>query len=166
VHGLVGPNDDENPVKLEVWLRWTPESLTEELAQYRRVRGLRLWATSVGAFSDVSVTRTSELDDFESPYEAVRAFCLGRPTIGASNSGRWSEYAAVTIRLEQEDAYPWLTLPVGVIAAASMKPGGFTNQEAAAQMALVLSLQKIGRRVATHNLTIGGESRLSFDPDR
>lgn len=98
-------------VKLEVWLRWRPDIGS---------RYLRLWASSVGAWKDMSTMRDGEIDD-ESQYAAIRIFCDGRPqrVLAPKSQGRWRVYLGSPIHYVDEALQA--EVPVGVIVFATMQ---------------------------------------------
>lgn len=83
--GLV-PGTDEH-FKLELWLRWNP----------RNSRHLRLWASSIGTFTEVALMRVGEVDS-ASQFAAIRNFCYGGPQAEeSSQDGRWRSYLSLPI---------------------------------------------------------------------
>lgn len=95
-------------MKLEVWLRWEP----------KQSRKLTLWASSTGTWTDFASIRHAEIRA-DSKYASVRAFCLGRPEIYATEgeSERWRTHLCVPVRIHNGAG----DLLVGVISLVSMR---------------------------------------------
>jgi hypothetical protein len=95
-------------MKIEVWLRWDP----------KQARKLTLWASSTGTWTDFASMRNAEIQA-DSKYASVRAFCLGRPEIYATEgeSNRWRTHLCVPVRIHNGAG----DLLVGVISLASMR---------------------------------------------
>jgi hypothetical protein len=97
-------------LKVEVWLRWRPES----------ERLLCLWASSVGNWPEVRSMRQDNIG-VDSQYRSVRIFCAGAPMflpadIASGEESRWKTYFGLPIWLEADGA----VAPVGVVTLASM----------------------------------------------
>lgn len=102
----------EENLKLEVWVRWYPESSQQ----------LGLWASSVGTWADTWSMRLDTIAQ-DSQYRAVRVFCAGAPQFMAADetsSDRWRTYLATPIWQDHQGTG---IVPVGVISLASMNEG-------------------------------------------
>ena len=97
-------------LKLELWVRWEPNE---------RSRKMTRWASSTGTWHDADTMRNAEISA-SSEYAAIRAFCLGRAEIydSSADSDRWKTYLCLPIRVAVDGG----TIPVGVLALASMTP--------------------------------------------
>lgn len=112
---------ETEPLKIEIWIRWSPEN----------TRQLALWASSVGAWSDPETMRKGKIRP-DTPYVAVKAFMNGSPTFMSATEGRWKSYLAAPIWYlhtysdddesftETEEFTPAGSIPIGVILMASM----------------------------------------------
>lgn len=83
-------DEDQDELKLELWVRWAPSSA---------LRSLKLWASSVGTWTDPNIAREAPIDATSS-CPAVEVFCEGaaraKPT--DDHHGSWRKYLAVPIR--------------------------------------------------------------------
>ena len=85
--GGLAPGSGEH-YKLELWLRWNPSSSS---------RQLRLWASSIGTFTEIALMRVGDIDSV-SPFAAIRNFCYGGPQSSeSSQDGRWRTYLSLPI---------------------------------------------------------------------
>lgn len=113
----------EEGLKIEVWIRWRPND-----------RGLRLWASSVGPWSDISLLRDVSIVT-DGHFVAVQAFRAGRPVVVEVSPGagtRWVSYVATPVWVEAAPGY----VAAGVVVAASLinAPHGKVGQGNGAAM--------------------------------
>lgn len=98
---------DEEALKLEAWIRWSPDD-----------RRLQLWASSVGAWPDLSSAHSARISP-DSKYASVRAFCIGHPYLyhPEDRGNRWRTYLALPVRIWKRGVGSHV---VGTITLASM----------------------------------------------
>ena len=104
---LDAPEDES--LKLELWMRWRPDD-----------RRLKLWASSVGTWTDEMSMRSGRIAS-DSEYVSVRAFCDGHPILksfDAEAHERWKTYLAAPVWVTTDDA----SHIAGVVTLASMAP--------------------------------------------
>jgi hypothetical protein len=105
----------EEPLKLELWVRWHPESARE----------LALWGSSMGPLWERRALKREPIDD-QSPNPAIRAFTTGSPTFSAGEPGsRWVSVLSAPIHVA--DPSVDASVPVGVISLLSMRQGEETS---------------------------------------
>lgn len=118
LQGLLSADDE--PLKIECWLRWDPSAN----------RRLHLWVSSVGTWSDPRTMRYGEIRA-DSDYSSIVAFCHGRPMVldnpRPTQPGRWPRYMAAPVWW----ANPAGTgeVPVGVIGIGSMRTDGALDED-------------------------------------
>ncbi|MBA3618002.1 MAG: SIR2 family protein [Acidothermales bacterium] len=126
----------EESLKLEVWVRWRPDS----------ERTLALWASSVGTWPDLHSMRSDQINP-DSDYKSVQVFCAGAPLFldeEKSAQTRWRSYLGVPIWLDRAEGQ----VPVGVVSLASLKKsasGSVGLHNLAALDMAIDRMRKVGR---------------------
>lgn len=138
IRGVLGAATSE-PLKLEVWARWDPES---------SARKLRLWSSSIGVWKDDRSVRDGDIAG-ETPLVAVQTFCTGSSIRKPVESDRWKTYLATPVWLPGEHDAP---MQVGVVVLSSMwseSDSSLGPKNATRASAALLEMHRVGALVLT-----------------
>ena len=134
LRGLLEASSSE-PIKIEVWVRWS--------GGFRR---LRLWASSIGPWTDQRSMRDGEISS-DSRYVAVQAFTTGSSLRRTFPGERWQTFLATPVWVDGPDGAP---MALGVVCLASTwgdAESSLGGHNATSASAALLEMHRIGVRL-------------------